>query len=66
MAKPTALTPEQLAYCRLCLKNRWPWLPHKEWLIEAMLAMAEERNEMCAEKAKAAGAAMAGIEAGYL
>ena len=48
--KPAALTDEQLKYVRHCLDNHFPWTPHKHPLIRALLAMAEERNEMLAKQ----------------
>lgn len=59
MDKPTALTDAELAYCRECLRNHWPWGPHKHGLIASLLAMAEERNVWAAEKAKQASTASA-------
>ena len=52
--KPAALTAADLAYCKERLKNHWPWTPHTYGLIASLVAMAEERNEMLAQKAQPA------------
>jgi hypothetical protein len=46
MSKPTALSNEQLAYCQERLRNQWPWTPHTYPLIAALVAMAQERNDL--------------------